>query len=406
MQHSKIKAMNSAAPSSREGNLNTNTSAPTHGTLGAKPIHRNLALTGGGTAGHVWPHFALLNEPSGDLKALMDRNALSVFYFGSRQGMERALVLHNAPNWTYIAISTGKLRRYFSWENFLDILRVFKGFFDAFKALKKHKIHVLFSKGGFVAAPVVWAAWLLRIPVFIHESDVTPALATKLTLPFATKAFICFQETLKLLPSGMQKKVSTLGLPMRAALFDGEKESAHKFFNFATKQDTVLIFGGSLGAEALNRLVARALPEICSFANVIHIVGKGKKFEVTENLSEKYRQYEFLQNEMPLAYALADVAICRAGASSLFELAACRIPMLLVPLGLHQSRGDQIVNAKIFERQGWAQWKSEETLSPEIIAQWLKDALARKTQLRAALDSSPPATAAKLIGNEIAAAFL
>ena len=309
-----------------------------------------LALTGGGTAGHVWPHFALFSHPESPLLLKIQRNELRVLYFGSQEGMERDLVTSQEPNWMYFPLATGKLRRYFSWKNFTDPFRVVFGFFQACVILLKYKPKVLFSKGGFVSAPVVWAAALCRVPIVIHESDFSPALTTKLSLPFAQNALCAFTGTLPLLGSHPDKRA--LGLPLRHSLFKGTKEAAQAFFKFPNPhQKTLLIFGGSLGALGLNEKLKPYLPLWCHKWNVIHVVGKGKSIPFQH---PNYRSYEFLQKEMALAYALADGAISRAGASSLFELREARIPMLLVPLATGASRGDQIENAQEFKSKGWA----------------------------------------------------
>ncbi|MFZ9520120.1 MAG: UDP-N-acetylglucosamine--N-acetylmuramyl-(pentapeptide) pyrophosphoryl-undecaprenol N-acetylglucosamine transferase [Silvanigrellaceae bacterium] len=354
-----------------------------------------LGLTGGGTAGHVLPHFAVVSNKDSPLMPLVNSGQIKVYYFGSKLGLERDLVFKNKPDWTYVGIRTGKLRRYFSVQNFLDPFNIVIGFLSAVFWIRKYKIRCVFSKGGFVSAPVVWAAWLNRVPVVIHESDATPALATKLTLPFAHRALVSFAETLKWIPERYKKKVRVSGIPLRSELFARNKDEARKFFGFENNLPTLLVFGGSLGAEALNKKFANAAADLDGNWNVVHIVGKGKGFQVSNLVN--YRQYEFLSAEMSLAYALADAAICRAGASSIFELAAARVPMILIPLGLHQSRGDQIINAKIFADKGWAVWCNEEELSREKIISLVGQLRERKDDFRAKLESAPGAETASRV---------
>lgn len=358
-----------------------------------------LGFTGGGTAGHVLPHFAVATHPDSPVTQLIQSGDLRVVYFGGRDGVERNIVLNAQPDWTYVPIRTGKLRRYFSWQNFVDPLNILIGFFTALFEIRRHNIGCLFSKGGFVSAPVVWAAWLNRVPVIIHESDATPALATRLTLPFAKKAIVSFEETVRHFSNSQRNRVLALGLPLRAELFGAAREAAHSFFGTDPQRPTLLVFGGSLGAEGLNRRVAAALPRIKEKWNVIHIVGRGK--QIQGDFGPYYRQYEFLLDEMKLAYALADVTVCRAGASSIFELAAARIPMLLVPLGRHQSRGDQIINADIFVKKGWAESCEEEALSPERLTETIERMLAQKAvfvdRLRHAPDSRTAVVVAELL---------
>ncbi|MBM3382659.1 MAG: UDP-N-acetylglucosamine--N-acetylmuramyl-(pentapeptide) pyrophosphoryl-undecaprenol N-acetylglucosamine transferase [Betaproteobacteria bacterium] len=354
-----------------------------------------LGLTGGGTAGHVLPHFAIATNPDSTLAEKINAGEIRIVYFGGRNGMERDIVTHAQPNWTYVPIRTGKLRRYFSLQNFVDPINILLGFFTALIMMRRLRVGCLFSKGGFVSAPVVWAAWLNRIPVVIHESDATPALATRLTLPFAQRALVSFEETLKWIPQRYHARVRASGLPLRSELFTKSREAALAFFKLNPDLPTLLVFGGSLGAEGLNRRVAAVLPQLSSSWNIIHIVGKGKSF--TGEFGSWYRQYEFLSSEMSLAYAAADLALCRAGASSIFELAAARIPMLLVPLGLHQSRGDQIINAKIFAAKGWATWCDEQDLSPDKIVSLLEQLRTQNVELKRQLERAPGAqTAARV----------
>jgi len=355
----------------------------------------SLGLTGGGTAGHVWPHFAIIANLDSPLRSLVETGQVKIFYFGGHSGMERQIVAKNRADWTYVPIRTGKLRRYFSLQNFIDPFNILIGFLTAIYQIRRHKIRCVFSKGGFVAAPVVWAAWLNRVPVVIHESDATPALATQLTLPFARRALVTFDETQPWLPQIFKNKVRVSGLPLRSELFSKTRSEALEFFNLDPKRPTLLVFGGSLGAEQLNKRFAQALPHLKDHWNIIHLVGQGKGFAVAD--ANCYRQYEFLSSEMPFVYALADVALCRAGASSIFELAAARIPMILIPLGLHQSRGDQIVNARIFADKGWAVWSEEETLDDQKIVAMVNDIRVRQDEFKARLESAPGAgTAAKV----------
>lgn len=356
-----------------------------------------LGFTGGGTAGHVLPHFAVATHPDSPVTQMLKTGSLKVVYFGSRDGVERNIVRDAQPNWTYIPIRTGKLRRYFSWQNFIDPFNIVVGFLMAVYQIRKQKIGCLFSKGGFVSAPVVWAAWLNRVPVVIHESDATPALATKLTLPFARRALVSFEDTMNFFSKAQHSKVSTSGLPLRFELFGADKREAHEFFNIDPTRPTILVFGGSLGAEGLNKRVVAALPLITARWNVIHIVGRGKT--IKGDFGPYYRQYEFLLDEMKLAYAVADIAVCRAGASSIFELAAARVPMLLVPLGLHQSRGDQIINANIFVKKGWAQSCSEESLSPERLMDAIEAMIAKSADLKSRLEQAPSSRTAVVVGD-------
>lgn len=356
-------------------------------------MQKKIILTGGGTAGHVWPHFALFEGEKSPIAQAFKRNELLVHYVGSQTGMEKDLVCFTQPKWVYHSISTGKLRRYFSLQNFVDPFKIVLGFVQALILILRIKPSVVFSKGGFVSAPVVWAAWLCRVPVVIHESDATPALATRLTLPFASQALLAFAETIPKLPARFSKKAKTSGLPIRESLFQATKEEAHAYFHLDSKRKTILVFGGSLGAQSLNQKIFEIVPTLVEHYNVLHITGKGNKRDLGVSFAY-YKQFEFLCDDMKFAYAAADLAICRAGASSIFELAAARVPMILLPLGLHASRGDQIINAQIFAGKGWAQWVPETEFHGAFALSLIDSTMSVLKEKREALAAAPTKYAA------------
>ncbi|WP_338635970.1 UDP-N-acetylglucosamine--N-acetylmuramyl-(pentapeptide) pyrophosphoryl-undecaprenol N-acetylglucosamine transferase [Spirobacillus cienkowskii] len=359
----------------------------------------NIILTGGGTAGHVWPHFALFESSNSHLAKAFHENKIQVHYVGSKSGMEKDLVTKNQPSWHYHSIETGKLRRYFSLKNISDPFLILLGVIQAFFLIGKVKASLIFSKGGFVSAPVVWAAWLRGVPVVIHESDATPALATKLTLPFAFKALVAFPDTITKMPQIFQNRIYEMGLPIRESLFSATKDQAIEFFSLDKEKKTILIFGGSLGARSLNQKMFEIIPSLINNYNIIHIVGKGNITQISS--SKNYKQFEFLTAEMKYAYAAADLAICRAGASSIFELAAARIPMILVPLGLHASRGDQIINAKIFTNKGWAQSIDESTFQNETAIKLIELTFTSLEERKRALETAPAKDSSFKIGELI-----
>lgn len=309
---------------------------------------KKIILTGGGTAGHITPNIALLpalKEAGFDIK-----------YIGSKNGMEVGLI--QAQNIPYEGISSGKLRRYFDLKNFSDPLRVVNGLFEARKIIKKYSPDIVFSKGGFVSVPVVIAAAFLKIPVIIHESDITPGLANKIASKFATKICTNFPETLQYLP---KSKAILTGSPIRKELLNGDKEEARKITGF-NDNPTLLIIGGSLGSVIVNTAIRKALDDILKEFNIIHICGKGN---VDEKLLDKpgYLQYEYVDKELKDFFALADVVVSRAGANTICELLALRKPNLLIPLSGAASRGDQILNAESFENAGYSEVICEEALS-------------------------------------------
>ena len=267
---------------------------------------KRIILTGGGTAGHVTPNIALLPR----LKEL----GYDIHYIGSYTGIEKDLI--EQLQIPYHGISSGKLRRYFSLQNFTDPFRVIKGFGEANKLIKTLKPDVIFSKGGFVSVPVVMAGKKCHVPTIIHESDMTPGLANKLSIPSATKVCCNFPETLEHLP---KEKAVLTGSPIRKELLTGDKEAALKFCGFTNDKPVILIIGGSLGSVIVNNAVRAILPELLKEFQVIHLCGKDKLDESLIGL-QGYVQFEYIQDELKDLFALADIVISRAGANAICEL--------------------------------------------------------------------------------------
>lgn len=311
---------------------------------------KKIILTGGGTAGHVTPNIALIPE--------LKKAGYEIKYIGSKGGMETELVRNAGLD--YVGISSGKLRRYFSWKNFSDPFRVLKGYFQAKKIIKKYKPDIVFSKGGFVTVPVVFAANKYNVPVIIHESDMTPGLANKLAIKKATKVCHNFPETAKYLGA---KAVHT-GSPIRAELFKGNKITALDMCGFTANKPVIMVTGGSLGAEHVNQFVRAALPELLKDFQVAHLCGKGKVDE-TFNGTEGYVQFEYISEEMKDFFAMADIIISRAGANSICEISALKKPNILIPLPAESSRGDQILNAKSYAKQGFSEVLYEKTATKD-----------------------------------------
>ena len=314
---------------------------------------KRIILTGGGTAGHVTPNIALLPK----LKEL----GYDIHYIGSYNGIEKELI--EPFGIPYYGISSGKLRRYFSWQNFTDPFRVLKGLSEANKLVRQLKPDVIFSKGGFVSVPVVMAGKRNKVPVIIHESDMTPGLANKLAFPSATKVCCNFVETLKQLPEG---KAVLTGSPIRQELLSGNKIAALDFCGFTAGKPVILVIGGSLGSVAVNNAVRGALPELLKIFQVIHLCGKGKLDQSLVG-TEGYVQFEYIKDELCDIFALADIVISRAGANAICELLALCKPNLLIPLSKNASRGDQILNARSFERQGFSMVLEEEETTKDSL---------------------------------------
>lgn len=316
---------------------------------------KKIVLTGGGTAGHVTPNIALLPK----LKEL----EYEISYIGSYDGIEKRLITDfNIP---YYGIATGKFRRYLDVKNLTDPFRVVKGFAEARKYLKKIRPDVIFSKGGFVSVPVVQAAASLHIPCIIHESDMSPGLANKLCIPSAKKVCCNFPETVAMLP---KEKAVLTGSPIREELTKGDKLAALDMCGFTANKPVILVIGGSLGAASVNKAVREALPMLLQDFQVAHICGKEKIDNMLLH-KEGYIQFEYVKAELKDLFAMADVVISRAGANSICELLALKKPNLLVPLPAASSRGDQILNAKSFESQGFSLVIDDDNLSAELLTE-------------------------------------
>lgn len=336
---------------------------------------KKIVLTGGGTAGHVTPNIALLPK--------LKEAGYEIYYIGSYEGIERKLIeSYEIP---YYGISSGKLRRYFDWKNFSDPFKVLKGYGQAISILKKLKPDVVFSKGGFVSVPVVMAAKHCKIPAIIHESDMTPGLANKLAIPSATKVCCNFPETLQYLPEG---KAVLTGSPIRSELLKGDKVHALNFIgNFTAKKPTLMVIGGSIGSVVINDTVRKALPELLKEYQVVHLCGKGNLAPELDG-TQGYVQYEYIKEELNDLFALADIVISRAGANAICELLALHKPNILIPLSAAASRGDQILNARSFEKQGFSYVLEEEKLTEETLLEAIRQVEEKKNSYQKAMEAS------------------
>ncbi len=310
---------------------------------------KKILLTGGGTAGHVTPNIALV--------PYLKEAGFEIEYMGSYNGIEKTLI--EAQGIPYYGISSGKLRRYLDLKNLTDPFRILKGLREAKKYMKEHKPDIVFSKGGFVSVPVIFAASDAGIPVVIHESDLTPGLANKLSIPKASKICYNFPETEKYLPEG--KSVHT-GLPVRRQLLDGDRHKGYAFCGFPEDKPIIMVIGGSLGAASINEVVREALPDLLEKVYVAHICGKGKTDPSLDGVAG-YKQFEYVSDTLPDLFAASDLIISRAGANVIYEIVALKKPSILIPLGTDASRGDQILNANSFKRRGFAEVLREEELT-------------------------------------------
>ena len=310
---------------------------------------KRIILTGGGTAGHVTPNIAMIPT--------LQAKGFDIHYIGSYDGIEKKLI--EELDIPYHGISSGKLRRYFDVKNFSDPAKVIKGYSEAKKLLKELKPDIIFSKGGFVTVPVVLAAKSRKIPVIIHESDMTPGLANKICIPSAKKVCCNFPEAMHNLPAG--KGVLT-GTPIRKELFEGDPAEGLEFCGFTKDKPVLLIVGGSTGSIIINDTIRDCLDDLLISYQIIHICGKDK-LDPTLTNTPGYVQFEYVKKELSSILAAADMVISRAGANAICELLDLRKPNILIPLSAAASRGDQILNAASFKKQGFSYVIPEEQLS-------------------------------------------
>lgn len=350
---------------------------------------RTIILTGGGTAGHVSLNQALIPEIIG-----MDYD---VEYIGSKNGIENELIVDSYPEITYHAISSGKLRRYFSVKNFTDPFRVVAGLAQAMNIIRKSKPAAIFSKGGFVSVPVVMAGKLMGIPVIIHESDVTPGLANKIAMPFADHIFTVFKETMQYVP---KVKSTCTGSVIRSELMDGSAAKGREICHFDNDLPVLMVMGGSQGSEVINTAIRSNLQQLLKTFNVIHLCGKGNVEEQYEGM-EQYCQFEYVTHELSHLLHMTDFVVSRAGSNSIFEFLALKKPMLLIPLSKQKSRGDQLLNAELFRKNGFAHVLEEEEATPERFLKAMEQLKADEEILIENMNAAePPKTAyemAKLV---------
>ncbi len=338
---------------------------------------KKIVLTGGGTLGHVTPHLALIPH--------LQESGYEIHYIGTEKGMERDKMA-SVPGVTYHAVKSGKLRRYFSWQNFTDPFRVIAGAFQASHVIGKIKPDVVFSKGGFVAVPVVFGAWVHHVPVLCHESDLTPGLANKLCKPFARKIATTFPEC----AAALGTKAEMTGTPLRPELFRGSRVKGLALLHFDGTKPILLMMGGSSGAQAVNKALREALPQLTEQFDVAHICGKGNLDASLEGTAG-YTQVEFLDADLPDVLAAADLVLSRAGSNALCEFQALDKPLLLVPYPKGASRGDQILNAQSYEKRGLCRVLLQENMTADTLAEALKQTWADRATLAANVKAAPPA---------------
>ncbi|QHW33073.1 undecaprenyldiphospho-muramoylpentapeptide beta-N-acetylglucosaminyltransferase [Paenibacillus rhizovicinus] len=349
---------------------------------GEKP--RRILFTGGGSAGHVSVNLALI--------PLLQSQGWNAVYMGSSSGIEKQLI-GRLDDVDYYSISTGKLRRYVDLQNVKDPFRVVKGVFQAYRLIRKLRPSVVFSKGGFVSVPVVLGAWLNRVPVIIHESDLTPGLANRIANPFARKVCVTFGETTASIKGN---KAVHVGPVVRNELLRGNALKGLQWSKLLPGKPVLLIMGGSLGSKNINEAVRRNLPVLTQTYQIIHLCGKGELDDRCNGV-KGYRQYEYVHDELPDIAACSELVISRAGSNSIFEFLALRKPMLLIPLSKSASRGDQLLNAESFRKAGFCEVLQEEELTDDAFLAAISRLYADREGIRARMrerDSGPSAVEA------------
>ena len=328
---------------------------------------RKILFTGGGSAGHVLPNIALIED-------LLARGETDVCYIGTN-GLEKRLISERKI--PYYAIHCPKLVRGGGFAGFCNNIKIpfalRRAVQEARRGLEIFRPDIVFSKGGYVALPVVLAARQLKIPCFAHESDFSVGLANRLTAKKCKRVFTSFAETADTLKNGKYS-----GAPIRKSLFYHDREQAREAFCLPKDKKVVLVFGGGSGSAVINQALRKHLKTLTKQYAILHVCGRGN--EIFSNL-ENYRQEEFV-SDMGAAYACADLVVSRAGAGTVFEILALKKPSILIPLE-GQTRGDQKQNAEYFRKRGLCCVLPQRDLDrlPEAIAQAFADNALRERLL-------------------------
>ncbi len=310
-------------------------------------MNKTIAFTGGGTAGHVFPGLAVYRRLESEAEEAGIE--LSMFWMGSRKGMEGRIIRKEGI--PYIGLPSGKLRRYFSIRNFLDLFNIAAGFIISLICLARRKPDMLFSKGGYVSVPPVMAARFLKIPVFAHESDTDPGLATRISSRFAHRILVSFEETVEYFQDNIRSRIIVTGNPVRDEIYRADRERGRLMLGLDANETLLLVLGGSQGALQINKLIWKSAERLVTKGKILHQMGE---LTYRESEIEGYETRRFIGEELPDIMAAADLVVSRAGAATLWELAVLGKPMILIPLGTGSSRGDQLKNAEILKSRGAA----------------------------------------------------
>jgi UDP-N-acetylglucosamine--N-acetylmuramyl-(pentapeptide) pyrophosphoryl-undecaprenol N-acetylglucosamine transferase len=350
-----------------------------------------IAFTGGGTGGHIYPGLAIIEG----LKEKLSGKEYRLLWIGSNAGMDRSIV--EGAGLEFFGIPAGKLRRYLTLKTIPDVFKVIAGFFASRRILKKQNVDLLFSKGGFVSVPPCAAAASLGIPVFTHESDFSPGLATRLNLRFVRKTngkvFMAYSDTAKFLARSRlgKEQMVVSGNPVRSAFRSADPAKGRAFLGLGQDERVLLVLGGSQGARELNTLVRGAISDLRRHYTVVHQYGPAQDWDMPK--TQGYIPLPYIKEEMPHVLAAAELVLGRSGAGTVWESAALGKPMVLIPLYGSGTRGDQVENARFFEKQGAALVLAGDEARPEKLSA-LVNALAEDTSRREAM-----ANAARGIGS-------
>jgi len=354
---------------------------------------RTIAFTGGGTGGHIYPGLAVIEY----LQKKLTGQEYRIIWIGSNRGRDRDIIegfckaSESQPPFPvpcspipFYGVPSGKLRRYFSLKTIPDTFKVLAGFFAARRILKKQKVDILFSKGGFVSVPPCAAAASLGIPVFTHESDFSTGLATRLNLRYVKKTkgkvFTAYPETIKFLPDAIKEIAIVSGNPVRFAFRNANPEKGRDFLGLEREEKILLVLGGSQGAKEINSLIKNSLETLINYYTVVHQYGPAMDWDAPK--TQNYIPLPYINEEMPHVLAAAELVIGRSGAGTVWECAAAGKPMILVPLRGSGTRGDQVENAAFFERGGAALVLSENDVVPQKLTVLVKDLSADTTRLQ------------------------
>ena len=346
---------------------------------------KTVLVVGGGSAGHVLPTIPIITK--------LKDSGYKVCFIGSRSGMEERLLVGVCID--FFSIPTGKLRRYFSFQNVLDFFGFCFGVLYSLFIISRIKPSVIFSKGGFVSLPVVLAGWLLRVPILAHESDRTPGLANRISMPFLSTYCTSFPSKEDL--NTKFRHVHT-GSPVRAEMLLGDRARGKEMLNYVDEKPILIVTGGSQGSEFINQNVRAVLEELLERFNVLHICGQGNLLPINKN---GYKQIEYVSKNWGHMLAAADLVVSRAGANALFELLALRKVCIYIPLSKTWSRGDQIDNSQYVVENNFGKVLDEDALtSSSFLEEILKTYKSRESH-RQSLEAYSAIDASTMIYDEI-----